>query len=143
MVTSKVHRARSKGLKAIVCIGEKKDDRDNDTVFETLAAQLEAIKAAEVSWRGIVLAYEPVGANSSCQESHEFIRGWIRENVSEDVAEATRIIYGGSVNDKNCTTLISLPDVDGFLVGGASIKPNFRTLVDLANEYAVKGPEDE
>ncbi len=143
MVTEKVKRARSKGVNTIVCIGEKKEDRENDTVFDTLTAQLEAIKAAEVSWRGIVIAYEPVGASTSCQESHEFIRGWLRENVSEEVAESTRIIYGGSVNDKNCTTLISQPDVDGFLVGGASIKPNFRALVDLANEFAVKGPEDE
>lgn len=55
------------------------------------------------------------------QEVHNFIRKWIKENVSEEVSKTTRIIYGGSVKPNNCVELAKLPDVDGFLVGGASL----------------------
>ena len=58
----------------------------------------------------------------------------MKENVSEEVAAATRIIYGGSVNEKNSEQLIEMEDVDGFLVGGASIKPIFRDIVETVNE---------
>jgi triosephosphate isomerase len=63
------------------------------------------------------------------QEVHVDIRKWLREHVNENVAETTRIIYGGSVNGKNCVELSKKADIDGFLVGGASLKPEFADIV--------------
>jgi len=85
-----------------------------------------------------VIAYEPVWAIGTgqvatpqqAQEAHHGLREWLAKNVSKDVAQNTRIIYGGSVNGKNSKELAALPDVDGFLVGGASLKPEF---VDIIN----------
>ena len=59
------------------------------------------------------------------QEVHQQLRDWLKDNVSPEVAESTRIIYGGSVSAKNSDELATQPDVDGFLVGGASLKPEF------------------
>lgn len=83
-------------------------------------------------WSKVVLAYEPVWAIGTgktatpqqAQEVHEKLRGWLKSNVSEAVAQSTRIIYGGSVTGATCKELASQPDVDGFLVGGASSSPN-------------------
>lgn len=78
-----------------------------------------------------MIAYEPVWAigtgkvatTAQAQEVHAAIRAWLKENVSEKAAEETRILYGGSVTEKNAKELAQQPDVDGFLVGGASLKP--------------------
>lgn len=86
----------------------------------------------------IVVAYEPVWAigtgkvatSAQAQETHADIRSYLSKAVSSGVAESTRIIYGGSVSAKNCKELATQPDVDGFLVGGASLKPEF---VDIVN----------
>ena len=83
--------------------------------------------------RHIVIAYEPVWAIGTgkvaspeqAQEVHADTRAWLAKRVSPAVAEATRIIYGGSVNAKNCGELGTKQDIDGFLVGGASLKPEF------------------
>lgn len=88
-------------------------------------------------WEDVVIAYEPVWAIGTgkvatpeqAQEVHADLRKWLAENVSKEVAESTRIIYGGSVNGKNCNELAKLPDVDGFLVGGASLKPEFVDII--------------
>jgi triosephosphate isomerase len=93
----------------------------------------------EEDWKNVVIAYEPVWAIGTgvvatpqqAQDTHKGIRSWLAENVSEKVAQETRIQYGGilqdfisgSVNAKNCVELQSQPDIDGFLVGGASLKP--------------------
>ncbi|XP_054620585.1 triosephosphate isomerase isoform X1 [Dunckerocampus dactyliophorus] len=92
-------------------------------------------------WAKVVLAYEPVWAIGTgrtaspeqAQEVHEKLRAWLRANVSDDVADSLRIIYGGSVTGANCRELASQEDVDGFLVGGASLKPEF---VDIVNARA-------
>ena len=89
-------------------------------------------------WSKIVVAYEPVWAIGTgkvatpeqAQEVHLYLRKWFAENVSAEISKAVRIIYGGSVNAKNCATLIEQIDVDGFLVGGASLKPEFKDIVD-------------
>lgn len=86
----------------------------------------------------VVLAYEPVWAIGTgktatpdqAQEVHVSIRTWLRENVSRDVADNVRIQYGGSVTAATCKELASKPDIDGFLVGGASLKPDFVTIVN-------------
>jgi len=84
-------------------------------------------------WSRVVLAYEPVWAigtgktatPAQAQEVHAQLRQWLTENVSPEVAQSTRIIYGGSVTAGTAAELASQPDIDGFLVGGASLKPDF------------------
>ncbi len=70
-------------------------------------------------------------AVEQAQEVHAAIRKWLSETVSSEVAENTRIIYGGSVSEKNCRELAKQPDIDGFLVGGASLKPACEIFADL------------
>ena len=79
-----------------------------------------------------------IASADQTQEACEEIRKWIRENVSEQVAEATRVVYGGSVTETNGENLIKLPDLDGFLVGSTSCKPIFRTLFDIVDNHVRK-----
>ncbi|RCH82057.1 Triosephosphate isomerase, cytosolic, partial [Rhizopus stolonifer] len=88
-------------------------------------------------WSRVVVAYEPVWAIGTgkvatpeqAQDVHAFLRQWLAENVSQKAADETRILYGGSVNGGNAKTLASKPDIDGFLVGGASLKPEFGDII--------------
>lgn len=97
-------------------------------------------------WSRIVIAYEPVwaiGTGKSAkpeevQETHKTIRAWVKEHISSETAAAIRIVYGGSVNAENATSLIALPDVDGFLVGGKSLAPAFIDIVKAADAQAKK-----
>lgn len=90
-----------------------------------------------------MIAYEPVwaigtGVTASpeqAQEAHDNLRAWLRSNVSAEAADQTRILYGGSVTDKNADELISKPDVDGFLVGGASLKDAFKEIVRACDDF--------
>ena len=85
-----------------------------------------------------VVAYEPVWAIGTgvvatpeqAQDIHEKLRAWIKTNVSAKVADKLEILYGGSVNGKNCQDLAKRPDIDGFLVGGASLKPEFADIIN-------------
>lgn len=89
-----------------------------------------------------MIAYEPVWAIGTgktatpaiAQDAHAYIRSWLSENVSAEVAAATRIQYGGSANAGNAADLISQPDIDGFLVGGASLKPEFKDIVKAVSD---------
>lgn len=140
LIASKVTYALSKGLKVIACIGEKLDEREAGNTFSVNERQLDSISKSlpgEAAWEKVVIAYEPVWAigtgkvatPAQAQEVHDFLRNWLSKNVSESVAMNTRIIYGGSVNAKNCQELASQGDVDGFLVGGASLKPEFSDII--------------
>jgi len=88
-------------------------------------------------WDKLVIAYEPVWAIGTgrvatpdqAQEAHAAIRGFLGEVCGPAVAQRVRIQYGGSASPSNCAELISKPDIDGFLVGGASLKPDFITMV--------------
>ena len=73
-----------------------------------------------------------VATTEQAQEAHAAIRSWLAKTISSEVAENTRIIYGGSVSEKNCKELAKQGDVDGFLVGGASLKPAF---IDIINSH--------
>jgi len=139
IVASKTKFAIDSGLKVIWCCGESLDERNDDRTVEIVAAQLDALKqAAFTKWDSIVLAYEPIWAIGTgrvatpqqAQEVHEAMRQWLNKEVSKEVADETRIIYGGSVNVKNCGQLAEQADIDGFLVGGASLTPSF---VDIIN----------
>ncbi|KAF9940040.1 triosephosphate isomerase [Modicella reniformis] len=135
-IGQKVAHALKAGLKVIACIGEKLDERVNNKTNEVVERQLKAIADSVSDWTNVVIAYEPVWAIGTgkvatpqqAQEVHKHIREWLHKNVSPNVAEKTRIMYGGSVNGGNAATLSKEPDVDGFLVGGASLKPEFVTI---------------
>jgi triosephosphate isomerase len=133
VVASKTKFAVDGGVSVIWCCGESLEEREAGKTVAVVEAQLAAL-AAKVSgadWKKIVIAYEPIWAIGTgkvatvqqAQEVHEAIRKWLRANVSEAVADETRILYGGSVNGKNCKDLAKEKDIDGFLVGGASLKP--------------------
>ncbi|KAJ7312905.1 hypothetical protein DFH08DRAFT_973119 [Mycena albidolilacea] len=125
IVAQKTKAALAASLSVILCIGETLEEHETG-------------KTTKVVSDKIVIAYEPVWAigtgkvatSQQAQDTHADIRAFLSSAVSPAVAEATRIIYGGSVNKGNCKELSVQPDVDGFLVGGASLKPEF---VDIIN----------
>jgi len=139
LVGRKTAVAIQSGLSVIACIGEQLTERENGTTMEVCSAQLDAIKShlSVSDWSKIVIAYEPVWAIGTgkvatpdqAEETHREIRNWIAVNVSPEVAENVRIIYGGSVKASNCKALISCPNIDGFLVGGASLLPEFVDII--------------
>lgn len=138
LIALKVAFALKTGIKVIACIGEKLEERESGKTFEVVTRQLQAIAKQINDWTNVVIAYEPVWAIGTgkvatpqqAQEIHEYIRKWLKENVSEATAENTRIIYGGSVNASNATELAKQCDINGFLVGGASLKPEFVNIVN-------------
>ncbi|KAL2123025.1 hypothetical protein VTJ04DRAFT_3480 [Mycothermus thermophilus] len=140
VVASKTKFAIDGGVSAIWCCGESLAEREAGETIAVIERQLAALAAqlTPADWKSVVIAYEPIWAIGTgkvatvqqAQEVHEAIRKWLRANVSEEVAEETRILYGGSVNGKNCKDLAKEKDIDGFLVGGASLKPEF---VDIIN----------
>lgn len=140
VVAVKTKNAIDAGMSVMACIGEQLEDRQSGATMAVCATQLEAIKAALESgdWKKVVIAYEPVWAIGTgvvatpeqAQETHKQIRDWLAKEISTDVAEETRIIYGGSASASNCDELYACPDINGFLVGGASLKPEF---VDIIN----------
>ncbi|XP_022944453.1 triosephosphate isomerase, cytosolic-like [Cucurbita moschata] len=142
-VGDKVAYALSQGIKVIACVGETLEQRESGSTLDVVAAQTKAIADKISHWDNVVLAYEPVWAigtgkvatPAQAQEVHSELRKWFHNNVSAEVPESIRIIYGGSVNGANCKELAAQPDLDGFLVGGASVKPEF---VDIINSATVK-----
>ena len=131
LIAEKVKVALANGIKVILCIGELLEDRESGKTMDVCKAQLKAV--VDLLEENIVIAYEPVWAIGTgkvatpdqAEETHAAIRAFMASSVSPAVAEKVRIIYGGSVNAKNCDNLISKEDIDGFLVGGASLKPEF------------------
>ncbi|TYH88663.1 hypothetical protein ES332_D01G203100v1 [Gossypium tomentosum] len=138
--------ALNEGLGVIACIGELLEEREAGKTFDVCFQQLKAFADVVPSWDNIVIAYEPVWAIGTgkvatpqqAQEVHVAVRDWLKKNVSEEVASKTRIIYGGSVNGSNCGELAKEEDIDGFLVGGASLKgPEFATIVNSVTTKKV------
>lgn len=137
-VATKVAYALGAGLKVIACIGEQLEEREAGNTNAVNERQLAAIAAKVTDWTDVVIAYEPVWAIGTgkvatpdqAQEVHAALRAWLSANVSPEVAASVRILYGGSVSAKNCAELAGKEDVDGFLVGGASLKPEFTAIVD-------------
>jgi triosephosphate isomerase (TIM) len=138
-VNRKTVAALAADLVPIVCIGETLEQRERNETMEVLDRQikvgLDGLTGAQVS--GLVLAYEPVWAigtgrtatSQQAQEVHEHIRGRLRAWFGGDAADACRVIYGGSVKPDNIAELVAQPDVDGALVGGASLDP--RSFADI------------
>lgn len=128
------------GLKVMFCIGEKKEERENGTTMDVCSAQLKPLaKILSASeWSSIAIAYEPVWAIGTgltatpemAQETHLHIRQWIETNVSPEVAAAVRIQYGGSMKGANAKELLAQPDIDGGLIGGASLTSDFFNVIN-------------
>eukprot|EP01042_Synura_sphagnicola_P002489 gene2488-2995_t len=141
VVGIKTKNAIDAGLSVIACIGEQLADRQKGITLDVCSEQLSAIKAAlsETDWKKVVIAYEPVWAigtgvtasPAQAQETHAQIREWLAKNISTTVADETRIIYGGSATAANADELYSQPDINGFLVGGASLKPEFIKIINV------------
>ena len=123
-------------MMVIACLGEKQEEREAGQTNTVIIDQLAAIAKNVVDWNRIVIAYEPVWAIGTgktatpeiAQEAHAVLRGWLVQNIGKEVGESVRIVYGGSVNGHNAEDLSKMPDIDGFLVGGASLKPEFLTI---------------
>jgi len=136
----KLALAQAQGLMIMMCIGEQLSERKAGTTLDVCAGQLNAVFPKITDWSKVVIAYEPVWAIGTgvvatpmqAQETHYGIRKLIRDKFGGAVADAVRILYGGSVSPGNCGGLGQLPDIDGFLVGGASLKPDFTTIINSA-----------
>ncbi len=131
-LAQKVNTAIGSGLDVIFCFGEQLEDRQNEKHFEIVESQLkEALFAlSSEAYKNIILAYEPVWAIGTgqtatadqAQEMHKFIRSILAKNYDEKLANSVSILYGGSVKPNNAEEIFSKPDVDGGLIGGASLK---------------------
>jgi triosephosphate isomerase len=129
IINRKVKTAIQNGLEVILCIGETIEEREKNLTFEVLDRQLAgSLNSVELS--GITIAYEPVWAigtgrtatPAQADETHTHIRQWLRKYGKG--ADDVRILYGGSVKPDNIASLMEKPDVDGALVGGASLHPD-------------------
>ena len=131
ILTEKVRLALDNGLAPIFCIGEVKEEREAAKHFEVVEAQLEeaVFSLSAEDFKKVILAYEPVWAigtgltatSAQAQEIHAHIRSLIAKKYGAEIAENTTILYGGSCNGGNAKVLFSQPDVDGGLIGGASL----------------------
>ena len=129
LVGRKAVAAREHGLTPLVCIGETIDERRAGTTFEVLDRQLEAGLAGRPE--PCALAYEPIWAIGTgetatpeiAQKAHRHIRETLADLIGAEAASSKRILYGGSVKPANAADLFAQPDIDGFLVGGASLDP--------------------
>jgi triosephosphate isomerase len=132
LLREKVDAALAMGIEVIYCFGEILEERENETHFDVVSSQLkEALFHLEASqWNRVVLAYEPVWAIGTgrtaspeqAQEMHAHIRSVLTETYGTECADGVSILYGGSVKPDNAKEIFSQPDVDGGLIGGASLK---------------------
>lgn len=132
VLSEKVNTALKNEMEVIFCVGEELEQRQQEKHFETVASQLEKglFHIAGDSWKNIVIAYEPVWAIGTgetaspeqAQEMHAYIRKTVGREFGEEVAESVSILYGGSVKPGNAREIFAKEDVDGGLIGGASLK---------------------
>ena len=147
-VNAKVHAALEAGLTPIVCVGEALEQRESDITDEWIAMQvklaLQGVSAEKI--RKVVIAYEPIwsigtGRTATPEQAGEvceLIRSVVRKLYSSKHARATTILYGGSMNEKNAYELLAQPDIDGGLIGGASLVPEkFVAIIEAANQPTV------
>ena len=144
-VNKKVHAALEAGLHPIICVGESLEQREMGVTMELIALQVKSALAgvAAEKVRRCVIAYEPIwaigtGRTATAEQAAEVctaIRAIIRNLYGARVARSVTIQYGGSMNPKNAAELLAQPDVDGGLIGGASLKPDqFVDIINAANQ---------
>ena len=144
ILSKKVKAAVENSLNVIFCIGEELSERESGNHFEIIKNQLTntLIDLNNIEIKNIVIAYEPVWAigtgmtanNQQIQEMHEFIRELIDKKFGNEIADNIRILYGGSVKPNNAKEIFSLNDVDGGLIGGASLNfSDFHSIINAAN----------
>jgi triosephosphate isomerase len=143
LLNQKVRKGLADGLQVVFCVGELIEERQ--------AWQMESVLDEQMSWglagvtademASVVIAYEPVWAIGTgltatpeqAEEAHQYLRKWLELHYSSEIAENTRILYGGSVKPGNAAELIGQPNVDGALVGGASLKADsFLGIIEAA-----------
>lgn len=147
LISRKVQAALASELRPILCIGETLDERNAGKEEEVLERQLSTNLQgiALENFENIVVAYEPIwaigtGQNATpeqAQETHAFIRSVLSKLCNKELAQKIQIQYGGSVKPSNAKSLLSQPDIDGALVGGASLDPrNFAEIVNIGDELS-------
>jgi len=132
-------------IKIMFAIGETQQDRKDNNTMTVIQNQLDPLirVLSANDWKKVVLAYEPVWAIGTgltatpelAQETHKKIRDYIKETVGENISQQLCIQYGGSMNGANARDLLNQDDIDGGLVGGASLKSDFWKIVDSAVNY--------
>lgn len=141
ILKEKVLLALANGLKVIFCIGESLEEREADKQNEVVKAELEGsvFNLSPEDFSKIVIAYEPIWAIGTgktataeqAEEIHAYIRSCVAEKYGKEVAENTSILYGGSCKASNAPELFAKPDIDGGLIGGASLKcADFKGIID-------------
>ena len=143
-VGQKTQTLISMNVTPIVCVGETLEERESNRHFDKILEQIKAVyrQVNRIAWCRLVLAYEPIWAigtgktasKEQANEIHQFIRKEIREIAGEIVADSTGILYGGSANPSNAKELLDQPDIDGVLVGGASL--NAESFTQIINAYS-------
>ncbi|RLV94929.1 Triosephosphate isomerase [Spathaspora sp. JA1] len=136
-IAEKTKFALDSGLSVILCIGETLEERKSGVTLDVCARQLDAVSKIVSDWSNIVIAYEPVWAIGTglaatpedAEETHKGIREHLAKTIGAKQAEEVRILYGGSANGKNAPEFKDKANVDGFLVGGASLKPEFVDII--------------
>lgn len=145
LIAKKIDKALEHGLFPIFCMGETQKERESGFYFDVIKRQLQenVFHLSEESFSKIIIAYEPVWAIGTgltatpeqAQEVHSFIRKEIASKFDHSVADSMSILYGGSCNPQNAADLFSQRDIDGGLIGGASL--NSRDFLDIVNVYNV------
>ena len=141
ILKEKVQMALANGLKIIFCCGETLEEREANKQNEVVKAELEGsvFNLSEDEWKNIILAYEPIWAigtgktatSDQAEEMLAYIRSIVAEKYGKDVAEETSILYGGSCKASNAPELFAKPNIDGGLIGGASLKAaDFKGIID-------------
>lgn len=141
ILKEKVQLALANGLKVIFCCGESLEEREANKQNEVVKAELEGsvFHLSAEEWKNIILAYEPIWAigtgktatSDQAEEMLAYIRSIVADKFGKEVAEETSILYGGSCNAKNASELFSKPNIDGGLIGGASLKAaDFKAIID-------------
>ena len=147
-INAKVHAALNAGLIPILCCGESLEQREAGITNEwiTMQIKLDLAGITEDKIRKVIIAYEPIWAIGTgktatpeqAEEVCEHIRTVIRKLYGAKIARATSILYGGSMNEKNAFELLAQPDIDGGLIGGASLVPEkFVQIIEAANQPTV------
>ena len=143
VLQKKIKVALNNDMQVIYCVGETLSDREAGIHFDIVQRQITDVLSglSQAEWKHMVIAYEPVWAIGTgrtatpgqAQEMHKFIRQTVAETTGEEVAQGLRILYGGSVKPANAAEIFARPDVDGGLIGGASLKAeDFLSIIQAA-----------